>query len=409
MSKKLSTDSYKGVRDFYPAGMAVQNFLFKIMREIAERFGYVEYGASILEPAELYENKTSEEIVREQTYTFTDRGERKVTLRPEMTPTVVRMIAAQRHELAFPLRWYSIQNVFRYERPQRGRLREHWQLNCDLFGVPGVEAEVEIITLAYQIMKRFGASDEDFEIRINSRALLQTLVEPKLTRKDLYPDAVRLIDRKEKMSQKEFEAEWKKLSETPFELSSKPSDDVQAVLEKLQARGINNVHYFPTLTRGFDYYTGIVFEVFDRNPENRRSLFGGGRYDSLLELFDQQPIPAVGFGMGDVTMRDFLETRRLLPEYRSTTTLYIIPIEKTDLLDALRVADTLRAADVNVALDLSDKKVGDKIKLAVKQSIPYVLFVGNEETKNKAYKLKNLLTQEEKTVAIEEVENICHA
>src|SRR5579872_1245941 len=171
----LSTEPYKGVRDFYPEDMAIQNYIFGVWRKVAESFKYVEYSASLLEPAELYRTKSSEEIVNEQMFTFTDRGDREVALRPEMTPTLARMIAARRRSLKFPLRWFSIPNVFRYERPQRGRKREHWQLNCDLMGIAGIEAEVEIISLAHAIMKGFGAKDEDFEIKINSRKFIKSL------------------------------------------------------------------------------------------------------------------------------------------------------------------------------------------------------------------------------------------
>jgi len=248
---KLGTDPYKGVRDFYPEDMAIQNYIFDTWRKVAERFGYEEYGASILEPTEIYTEKSGAEIINEQTFTFTDRGDRNVTLRPEMTPTLARMVAARRRNLKFPLRWYSIPNLFRYERPQRGRKREHWQLNCDLLGVAGIEAEKEIISLAYTIMKEFGARDEDFEVRINNSNI----------------DGFREVG--------------------------------------------SNLVFDPTLTRGQTYYTGIVFEIFDANKENGRAIAGGGRYDNLLEMFEVEPIPAVGFGMGDITIRDFLETHGL--------------------------------------------------------------------------------------------------
>src|SRR3989344_5054133 len=165
---KLGTEPYKGVRDFYPEDMAIQNYIFNTWRKVAENFGYVEYSASPLEPTEIYTEKSGAEIINEQTFTFIDRGERSVTLRPEMTPTLARMVAARRRSLKFPLRWYSIPNLFRYERPQRGRKREHWQLNCDLMGLPGLEGDREIIKLAYSIMKEFGAKDEDFTIKLNN-------------------------------------------------------------------------------------------------------------------------------------------------------------------------------------------------------------------------------------------------
>ncbi|MDP3875137.1 MAG: ATP phosphoribosyltransferase regulatory subunit [bacterium] len=284
---KLGTDPYKGVRDFYPEDMKIQNHIFDIWRKVAENRGYVEYSASILEPAELYRGKTSEEIVNEQMFTFTDRGGREAALRPEMTPTLARMVAARRRNLKFPLRWYFIPNVFRYERPQRGRRREHWQLNCDLMGIAGVEAEVEIISLAHAIMKAFGAKDDDFSIQINSRKALP---------KGVTMETVRKIDRGEEL-----------------DISIDETLEIRTLLEELKGKGIQNVKFNPKIVRGFDYYTGMVFEVFDTHSDNRRSLFGGGRYDNLLEIFGVEPIPTVGFGMGDITIRDFLETHKLGP------------------------------------------------------------------------------------------------
>ncbi len=308
---KISTESYKGVRDFYPEDMAIQNYIFNTWKQVAESFGYVEYGASILESAELYRSKTSEEIVNEQTFSFTDRGGREVVLRPEMTPTLARMVAAKRKSLKFPLRWFSIPNVFRYEKPQRGRKREHWQLNCDVMGIAGVEAEVEIISLAYNIMKSFGAKDEDFEVRINSRKMLQEVYGPTLKDPSKPEEMFRLFDRKEKITEEEFNSDWEKLFTKPFEAPAQTSSPrLSEIIQMLESKGIKTV-FSPSTTRGFDYYTDMVFEVFDTHEDNRRSLFGGGRYDNLLEVFGVEPVPTVGFGMGDVTIRDFLETHGL--------------------------------------------------------------------------------------------------
>ena len=201
----MNTEPYKGVRDFYPEDMFVQNYIFDAMRKAAERFGYVEYNASILEPTELYKSKTSEEIVNEQTYSFKDRGDRDVTLRPEMTPTVARMVAARRRELGFPLRWYSIPNLFRYEKPQRGRLREHFQLNVDIFGVESMAAESELISLASAVMTELKATDEMFVIRVNNRKILSYLFEYvfKLSKKQSV-DLIRLVDKKNKLLPEEF-------------------------------------------------------------------------------------------------------------------------------------------------------------------------------------------------------------
>ncbi len=405
--KKASTEPYKGVRDFYPEDMAVQNHIFSIWRKTVEKFGYNEYNASILEPADLYKSKSSEEIVNEQTYTFIDRGDREVTLRPEMTPTVARMIAGRRRELGFPARWYSIPNVFRYERPQKGRLREHWQLNTDMFGVAGSEADIELISIAYEIMKAFGAQNSDFEIKVSSRKLMNAVFSNWYELDEMQSKALqRLIDKKSKMPEEVFAVEAEKIVGKPFEflnLSKESSENQSAlafpeireakeeldnILEALKTRGISNVSYDETVIRGFDYYTGTVFEVFDTNPDNNRSLFGGGRYDNLLSIFGGETLPAYGFGMGDVTIRDFLESRDLLPKYTSSADIMICPMSKEELPYAEEVAKELRATK-NVSINYSYKSIGDQLKSAAKQSIPQYIVIGENEARDKAYTIKD--------------------
>ena len=399
-NKKLSTEPYKGVRDFYPEDWAIQNYIFDVWRKTAESFGYVEYNASPLEPTELYKAKSGEEIINEQTYSFKDRGDRDVTLRPEMTPTVARMIAARKRELKFPQRWFSIPNLFRYERPQRGRLREHFQLNCDLFGVPGIEAEVELITLAYKIMKNFGIKDDQFEIRINSRKLLKQKIESKLKNEEFYQKALKLIDKKTKITN--FDEEWALISDKPYILDSSLNDSLEKIFNSLKIRGITNAIYDGEIGRGFDYYTDTVFEIFDTNPINNRSLFGGGRYDNLLSIFGEETVPTVGFGMGDVTIRDVLETYGLLPQISSKTDIAILPFSPEFFEHADTLAMKLREK-FNVSVDYSEKKIGDKIGKADKEQITYVLVVGEDEVKTGQYKLKNLKTKKEQLTTLEEI------
>ncbi|MEK7068709.1 MAG: ATP phosphoribosyltransferase regulatory subunit, partial [Patescibacteria group bacterium] len=286
MSKinKLSTDPYKGVRDFYPEDQALLQYILATWRTVAERFGYVEYNASILEPSELYRAKgaANEEIVSEQTYTFVDRGEREVTLRPEMTPTVARMVAAKRRELSYPLRWYSIPNCFRYERPQRGRLREFWQFNADIFGSKSPAADAECIALAAELMRAFGAQDGDFEIRLGSRSELDAVC------RELGLDEARkkvllgLLDRKAKMDPNDFVRALGDLGVPPSRLENgRVPKDVAEILSLLRDMGVTNAVYDNQLVRGFAYYTGVVFEVFDRKGKHR-AIAGGGRYDNLV-------------------------------------------------------------------------------------------------------------------------------
>lgn len=383
---KISTDSYKGVRDFYPKDMFIQNYIFDVMRAACESFGYSEYGASILEPSNLYKEKTSEEIVNEQTYTFTDRGDREVTLRPEMTPTVARMVAAKKREFQLPIRWYSIPNVFRYERPQKGRLREHWQLNADIFGVAHMEAELEIIALADSVMKGFGAGRDKYEIRINNRGELKTAL---------------LVDYPEEEAEKILSQMDK--GNSKITVTNQLSETTKKLIDKLNERGISNVRYDNTLVRGFSYYTGIIFEVFDTSGENPRSLFGGGRYDNLMDLFDVESLPAVGFGMGDVTIRDFLETHNLLPEYISSTNVHIVTIDSEKIPFAQELGQKLRDGGLAVSVNISDRKIGDQIKYADKLSIPYVISIGDDEIDKEVFPLKNLETGEEKKLSAEEI------
>jgi histidyl-tRNA synthetase len=421
-SLKLSTEPYRGTRDFYPEDMGLQNYIFSTMRKVVERYGYVEYGASILEETVIYRAKTGSEIVNEQTYSFIDRGERDVTIRPEMTPTIARMVARKRKELSFPLRWYSIPNLFRYERPQRGRLREHWQLNVDLFGIDNVEADAEIISVSRDVMRAFGAKDENFVIRLNNRKLINYLIDVYFSlEKESGYQLTKLIDKKEKIELKEFisQAEkflgdktdelmkflaCKEISEIPKEFSENVGvKELQTLQKLLKEKGIKNFIFDPSLIRGFDYYTGTVFEVFDTNPINSRSLFGGGRYDDLVAIFGAEKVPGMGFGMGDVTIHDYMETYDLLPKYLSTAKLYICRLKEEFNQFADELANYLRQQDINVAVDYTNRKIPAQIKTAEKQGVPFIICIGDEEVKTKKFKLKNLAEHEEKTVAWEEL------
>ncbi len=415
----LSTQPYKGARDFYPTDKRLQKYMFGVMRSVVERFGYEEYDAPILEPLDMYLAKTGEEIVNEQTYTFEDRGGRKVAIRPEMTPTVSRMVAARTQEMAYPFRWYSIPNLWRYERPQRGRLREHWQLNVDLFGIEELSAELEIVQVADAVMKAYGATSGMYSIRINSRKLINYLLNEyfKLGETQAYT-LTKLIDRMHKMDQAAFAAEIdavftpsqreqglserllallnaKQLDELPEAINSHDSaKELKRLLDLLGKVGIANAIFDITLMRGFDYYTDIVFEVFDNHPENKRAMFGGGRYDGLVGLFGAEPIASVGFGMGDVTLQDFLEVHDLLPKLEPETDVYIALIGKV-FDEAQKVIADLREMGVNVAVDLSGRTADKQIKTALKKGINYIVFIGEQELADDQFTLKNLSTGEE--------------
>ena len=396
--EKLSTEPYRGVRDFYPEDQAFLNYLFMICRRVSERMGYVEYHASILEPAELYRAKGADnaEMAQEQTYTFIDRGGREVTLRPEMTPTVARMVAARRRELGYPLRLFSLPNVFRYERPQRGRLREHWQLNVDLFGSASLAADAEIIATAAHLMEGFGASTQDFTIRVSSRVFLNTLITDAGLDEEGGKRLAILLDRRAKMTVDEFTTELASLKSTPEQLSpSSIPEDVDVVLKLLTGMGIENAVFDPSIVRGFAYYTGIVFEVFDTHPDNNRSLFGGGRYENLTKLFDDEPVTGVGFGMGDVTIRDFMSVHNLIPTFTPPTHVYLAITTKDVLPAVLAFADELRSGGINVAVDFGDRKLSDQIKTASKHKIPRVIVVGPDELASGQFTARNIETGQE--------------
>ena len=397
-------EPYKGVRDFYPEDQFVLRYIFEHMERVCELFGYEEYGASVLEHAELYRAKTSEEIVNEQTYQFTDRGGREVVLRPEMTPTLARMVAARSREIPLPARWYTIANVFRYERPQRGRLREHWQLNADILGLNGIEADAEIIAVAHGVLRSLGADERDFEIRVSDRRILDSLYERLSIAEEARAPVTRLLDRRGKSEK--FERELSGLvGESAARALTEELDRTTstAYLEdlrvKLEHMGIHNMVVDTKITRGFDYYTGMVFEVFDTHEDNSRSLFGGGRYDGLLAQFGGDTIPAVGFGMGDVTARHFLEAHNLMPEYAPATELMICIVEESAAAHAIKLAQDLRRQDIAVAVNFSGKKIGDQIRNADKMRIPFVITVGQKERIEGRYTIKNLATGHEITLS----------
>lgn len=426
----LSTQPYKGARDFYPEAKRTQKYMFGVMRNVCERFGYEEYDAPILEPTELFASKTSDEIVNEQTYTFTDRGDRSVTIRTEMTPSVSRMVAGRRQELAYPARWYSIPNIWRYERPQRGRLREFWQLNVDLFGVSGVRADHEIIQVADSLMQAYGAKRDTYTIKLNSRQLINTLLKDILGEDETQTQSlIRLIDRMNKMDQAEFVAQAdalfipsqrevgkndilfaflkvKSLDELSDDLQKHESvAELKKLMKMLVDSKISNAVFDPTLMRGFDYYTDIVFEVFDADPENNRSMFGGGRYDGLVGLFGVEPIPTVGFGMGDVTLQNFLEAHKLVPELKSETDAHLILVG--DVYEkAQNSINQLREMGINLAVDMSGRKPDKQLKSAVKNGAHFAIFIGEKELADDQLVIKNLHTGNEERHGVERTVSI---
>lgn len=427
----LSSQPYKGTRDYYPEDKRVQNYIFETWRRVVEQFGYEEYGAPILENLDIYAAKSGQELVNEQTYTFTDRGGRTVAIRPEMTPTISRMVAARRQELAYPARLFSIANFMRYERPQRGREREFWQLNVDVFGVDEIAADVEIITMADTILKEFGAKSGDYVIRINNRKFIHYMMAEYLGLDSVGAlQMTKLFDRRNKITEQDFDeqalqilgeaqaddiAKIKQIIDAtsidslPEELQRATAiDEIRAVFDGLTKAGVDGAVFDATLMRGLDYYTGTVFEVFDTHPDNNRSLFGGGRYDGLVGLFGAEPISAVGMAPGNTMIENFLDVHGLLPANTSKTDVYVVVIGDA-LDDARRVAYELRQGGLNVEVDITGRKLDKQIKTAVKKSISHLLFIGAQDAESGQYSLKNVDDETEEKLSSEQIIEKLHA
>ena len=425
MSLKLS--SYKGTRDLYPGDMRLRNYIFNGWRRVAEKYGYQEYMAPLLEPLDVYAAKSGEEIVNDQTYSFVDRGGRQMVIRPEMTPSITRMVAARRQEMPMPARLYSIANFMRYERPQHGREREFWQLNLDVFGIANTYAELEIINMSHDILTHFGATDDMFTIRVNDRRLTDFIMRNYLgLSDDKTTRMIKLLDRYDKLPFEVFHSEACRIldgdenqlarlmdviqSERLDDLPSEISDNeitrpLRELLDKLHQRGLDNVYYNVRLMRGFDYYTGIVFEAFDEAPENRRAMFGGGRYDGLVGLFGVESLPVVGVAPGETTFMEFLSSHDLLPDLTNDggPTVTILPMSTGENDYASQLADQLRRAGIITSVDYTDRKLDKKTKVAVKNGAHYVIYVGQDEVVANTVSVKDLSSGQQVKMPVDQV------
>ena len=405
----LRTQPYKGARDFYPEDKRIQKYMFRVLRQVVESYGYQEYDAPLLEHFEIYAAKSGEEIVNEQLYSFEDRGGRRVAIRPEMTPSVSRMVAARRQELAYPLRLYSLPNLWRYERPQRGRLREHWQLNVDLFGIEGLEGDLEIIQVADAVLKAFGATPESYRINVNSRkTMVQVMKSFSMDEAELKA-VYKLIDKMPKLSHEQFQkiltdnlSDEKAAKLIEYLNSNEPPAHIRQMLDKLSGAGVVNAVYEPSVVRGIEYYSDVVFEVFDTDSENARSMFGGGRYDGLVAQFGVEPVPTVGFGMGDVTLQNFLEAHKLLPQLKPETDAVVVLIGDVYERAQPELAK-MRFGGLNLALDNTGRKLDAQIKNAVKSGVRFALFIGEKELADKKFKLRDLEKGEENEFNLDEL------
>jgi histidyl-tRNA synthetase len=347
-----------------------------------------------------------------------DRGDRKIAVRPEMTPTMARLVAGKIQELPRPIRLFSIPNLWRYERPQRGRLREHWQLNVDVLGGDSLFADAEILTVAVEIIRAFGGSSQ-MVAKVNHRQLMDEFFLRKLK---LAPDqayqVVKAIDAKNKIDEEKFknwvreagvqeaqfaELDWffsATLDEVAKEMPCAGVDHLQKLFALLGESGVSGSHvvFDPTIMRGLDYYTGTVFEIYDTSPENRRAMFGGGRYDNLMGIFGKEALSGVGFGMGDVSLQHFIEAHQLAPKFESEVDVMITLPKREYRLVAEELARDLRGHGLKVITPLNIGKFGDQLKLANRHEAKFVILFGDDEFARGEVLVKNLKTGEQKTV-----------
>lgn len=394
----MSAGALPGFRDFYPKELAEREHLFRAWHTVARRFGFEQYDGPPLESLELYTKKSGEEIVG-QLYNFTDKGGREVALRPEMTPTFARMVAARANALAKPVRWYSIPQLFRYERQQKGRLREHFQLNVDIVGESGVSADAELLAVALEVMKACGLTSEDVVARVSDRRLLAALLSAWGVPDESMPAAFATIDKIEREPRERLVERLREARIAPEDanriLDSVAASDASALalahgqspsvrigLERIEqyqrlmaAHGLAAwVKFDLSVVRGLAYYTGIVFELFDRKGEFR-AICGGGRYDNLLKDLGGADYPALGFGMGDVVLGELLRARGLMPSERPGTDFYIAAEEPVTDVEVVELATSLRELGASVEYSFRRGALGKQRKAAWSAGAKYVIEV----------------------------------
>jgi histidyl-tRNA synthetase len=428
-ANNLSPQPYRGARDFYPQDMKIQNYIFDTWRMVCKRYGFEEYNFPILEPFEIFAAKTGEEIVNEQMFNFTDKGGRRLAVRPELTPGTVRMLAQKYNELIQPMKWFMIGNNWRFERPQKGRGREFYQLEANIFGVESFEADFEEIALMIDIMREFGANEEQFRVSFNDRRVIDALLKSTLKLKDDVRLATRrLMDKRSKMQKEEFTADLRKLGlddnqieEVEAFMQSDLDSIDQVIDERILKRnvGYKNMmklvdmldlfdllkycEFDPSIVRGFDYSDGLVYEVFDLNPKNNRSMFGGERFDNLIKIFGNYDLPATGFAMGDITLREFLLNWNLLPTLPSETKVFVTVFNDTSKQNSFDLTRKLRNEGIPTVVALEDKKLDKQLKYADRKEIPYAIVLGPDEIKKGTVVLKYMKEKKQEEITVKEL------
>jgi histidyl-tRNA synthetase len=412
-----------GFRDFPPEEFALRSHICEAWRRVSQRYGFSEYDGPLLEPLALYVEKSGEEIVG-QIYNFTDKGDREVALRPEMTPSLARILGDRSRGMSKPIRWFTMPQLFRYERQQRGRLKEHFQWNVDVVGEADVAADAEILAVAIDGLRELGLTADDFVARVSDRGLQQMLLRKLGVPEDAMASVLSAADKlerapKESVLEKlvgdglsedlanqaldvflvesldDIDSELRKGEEISDRIA-----DFERYLDSLDAMGLGDfVQVDLRIVRGLAYYTGIVFELFDRKRE-LRAICGGGRYDRLLELVGGEPLPATGFGMGDVVLAELLKERGLVPAYDRGLDYFIVIVSPDQRNEALRIAHELRGRGSRVAYALREQGVGKQMKAAAREGAASVLIVGPEELARGCVVSRDMSTGEEREIAL---------
>lgn len=425
-NKKISNQPLKGYADWYPEEFKVRKYIFDTWREVCESFGYQEYLTPLMESAEVYKAKSGEDVGGKELMTCIDRGGRELAVRPEMTPSVTRMITQIYKSEPKPIRYFSIANFVRNQKPQRGRNREFWQLNYDIFGVEEVEADIETLQVALEIMLKFNPPKDSFVLYLNNRKLIDYLFyeEVELT-EDQKVEVVRILDKWAKLSREEFtkrlievgvsSEQVKKLvkfmeSDSAKELVSnfpkvgesrafKRTVETRNALEQF---GYGDwIEFNPSIIRGFDYYDGIVFEVFDKHKDNNRSMFGGGRYNGLASIFGMEAFPSVGCAPGDETTKLFLESWNLIPDLSQGNKVLLPKLSDDYVQEYNRIAQQLREDGYVVVQGFEDVGVSEAFRRANKESYDYVALYGSREAEEGVVTLKNMDSGETEKVEVE--------
>ena len=414
MASKIQT--VKGTREFYPEQMSLRNYLYEKVRAASQAFGYQEYDGPFIEPIALYAAKSGDELVKKQSFTFEDRGGDLVTLRPELTPSLARMIAAKQNELVFPVRWWSFGPFWRYEQPQKGRTREFFQWNIDMLGVDSPEADAEIIAVAATFLRSVKLDPARAVIYVNNRRLMESEFDALGIPPEKRLDVSNLVDRRSKMEPAKWDAYGLEsgLSQTQldglksvlgnFELW-KESDELTRTFAALEALGVKDyIKFDPSIMRGLLYYTGTVYEAFETSGSLKRAILGGGRYDNLLEDVGGQPLPAVGFAMGDVVIGIILQEAGLLPEFAPTPAQVLVTVFDEKLSpQSYKLAAELRSAGFNTIVYPETAKLQKQFKFADRMKMKAVLVLGPDEAEKGSVVVKNLINGEQGTVARETV------